>query len=58
MHHAFTTAHSTMSSSYFCIIDEFSIACALEETYILLYDKLDLNWQIPMSCYGMMKHFN
>jgi hypothetical protein len=26
--------------------------------YILLYDKLDLKWQVPMSCYIMMKHFN
>jgi hypothetical protein len=40
------------------IVDDFSIACALEEMYILICDKLDLNWQGPMSRYDMMKHFN
>jgi hypothetical protein len=40
------------------MVDDFSIACKLEETYTKLCDLLDLNWQVPMSRYGMMKHFN
>jgi hypothetical protein len=40
------------------MVDDFSIACTLEETHTKLCDLLDLNWQVPMSRYGMMKHFN
>jgi hypothetical protein len=40
------------------MVDYFSIACKLEETYTKLCDLLDLNWQVHMSRYGMMKHFN
>jgi hypothetical protein len=40
------------------MVDDFSIVCKLEETYTKLCDLLDLNWQVPMSQYGMMKHFN
>jgi hypothetical protein len=40
------------------MVDDFSIACKLEETYTKLCDLLDLNWQVPMSRYDMMKHFN
>jgi hypothetical protein len=40
------------------MVDDFSIACKLEETYTKLCDLLDLNCQVPMSRYGMMKHFN
>jgi hypothetical protein len=40
------------------MVDDVSIACKLEETYTKLCDLLDLNWQVPMSRYGMMKHFN
>jgi hypothetical protein len=38
------------------MVDDFSIACKLEETYSKLCDLLDKNWQVPMSRYGMMKH--
>jgi hypothetical protein len=38
--------------------DDFSTACKLEEIYTKLCDLLDLNWQVSMSRYGMMKHFN
>jgi hypothetical protein len=31
------------------MVDDFSIACKLEETYTKLYELLDLNWQVPMS---------
>jgi hypothetical protein len=40
------------------MVDYFSIACKLEETYTKLCDLLDLNCQVPMPQYGMMKHFN
>jgi hypothetical protein len=40
------------------MVDDFSIACKLEETYTKLCDIVDKNWQVPMSRYGMMKHFN
>jgi hypothetical protein len=53
--------HGTFNNEFILflrIVDDFSILCALEETYILLCDKLDLNWQVPMACYVMMKHFN
>jgi hypothetical protein len=59
--HAPCLYHGTFNNDFILflrIVDDFSIACALEETYILLCDKLDLNWQVPMSRYGMMKHFN
>jgi hypothetical protein len=31
------------------MVDGFSIACNLDETYTKLCDLLDLNWQVPMS---------
>jgi hypothetical protein len=40
------------------MVDDFSIGCKLEETYTKLCEILDNNWQVPMSRYGMMKHFN
>jgi hypothetical protein len=40
------------------MVDDFSIACKFEETYTKLWYLMDLNWQEPMSRYGMMKHFN
>jgi hypothetical protein len=40
------------------MVDDFSIACKLEEMYPKLCDLLDKNWQVSMSLYGMMKHFN
>jgi hypothetical protein len=40
------------------MVDDLSIAWKLEETYTKLCDLLDLNGQVHMSCYGMMKHFN
>jgi hypothetical protein len=40
------------------MVDDFSIAFKLEEIYPKLCDLLDKNWNIPMSIYGMMKHFN
>jgi hypothetical protein len=40
------------------MVDDFSIACKLEETYTKLCDLLDLNWQVHMSLYGMLKNFN
>jgi hypothetical protein len=40
------------------MVDDFSIACRLEEIYTKLCDLLNKNWQVPMSRYGMMKHCN
>jgi hypothetical protein len=40
------------------MVDDFSIACKLEETRSKLCDLLGKNWQVPMSRYGMIKHFN
>jgi hypothetical protein len=40
------------------MVDDFSIACKLEETYTKLCDLMYKNWQVHMSRYGMMKHFN
>jgi hypothetical protein len=38
---------------------DFYIACQLEDNaYTKLCDLLDKNWQVPMSRYDMMKHFN
>jgi hypothetical protein len=59
--HALYLYHGTFNNEFVLflhIVDDFSIVCVLEEMYILLCDKLDLNWQVPMSRYGMMKHFN
>jgi hypothetical protein len=40
------------------MVDDLSIGCKLEETYTKLCNILDKNWQVHMSQYGMMKHFN
>jgi hypothetical protein len=53
--------HGTFNNEFilfFCMVDDFSITCALEQAYTLRYDQLDMNWQVPMSNCGMMKHFN
>jgi hypothetical protein len=39
-------------------IDDFAVGCRSESTYIKLCDALDKHWQVPMTCYGMMKNFN
>jgi hypothetical protein len=39
-------------------VDDFSVGCRSESTYITLCDALDKHWQVPMTRYGMMKHFN
>jgi hypothetical protein len=43
---------------FLCMVEDFSIACKLEEMYSKLCDLLDKNWKVPMSRYDMMKHFN
>jgi hypothetical protein len=40
------------------MVDYLSIACKLEETYYNFCDLLDKNWQVPISLYGTMMHFN
>jgi hypothetical protein len=39
-------------------IDDFSVACWYESTYIALCDAFDKHWTVPMTHYGMMKHFS
>jgi len=39
-------------------VDDFSIACASETTYEALCAKLDTFFQVPMTRYGRMTHFN
>jgi hypothetical protein len=39
-------------------VDDFAVGCRSESTYIKLCDALDKHWQVPMTRYGMMKHFN
>jgi hypothetical protein len=39
-------------------VDDFSVGCRSESTYIKLCDALDKQWQVLMTRYGMMKHFN
>jgi hypothetical protein len=39
-------------------VDDFDVGCRSESTYIKLCDALDKHWQVPMTRYGMMKHFN
>jgi hypothetical protein len=44
--------HGTFNNEFVLflrIIDDFAMACALEETYILLCDELALNWPVPIS---------
>jgi hypothetical protein len=40
------------------MVNNFSIACLLEETYTKLCDLSDKNWKVPILRYNMMKHFN
>jgi hypothetical protein len=39
-------------------VDDFTVGCRSESTYIKLCDALDKHWQVPITRYGMMKHFN
>jgi hypothetical protein len=39
-------------------VDDFSVTCRYESTYIALCDALDKHWTVPMTRYGMMKHFS
>jgi hypothetical protein len=40
------------------MVDDVSISCKLEEIDTKLCDLLYNNWQMPMSQYRMLKHFN
>jgi hypothetical protein len=39
-------------------VDDFSVACSYESTYIALCDTLYKQWKVPMTCYGMMTPFS
>jgi hypothetical protein len=39
-------------------VDDFSVACRYESIYIALCDALEKHRTVPMTCYGMMIHFN
>jgi hypothetical protein len=39
-------------------VDDLAVGCRSESTYIKLCDALDKHWKVPMTRYGMMKHFN
>jgi hypothetical protein len=39
-------------------VDDFAVGCRSESPYIKFCDALDKHWQVPMTRYGMMKHFN
>jgi hypothetical protein len=40
------------------MVDDFSIACKQRRTYDILCDKLDTHWDLPMTRYGRMTHYN
>jgi hypothetical protein len=59
--HALCVYHGTFNDEFVLflrLVNNFSIGSRLEETYTKLCDMLDKNWQVPMSRYGMMKHFH
>jgi hypothetical protein len=59
--HAQCFYHGTFNGEFVLLlrmVDDFFIACKLEEMYSKLCDLLDKDWQVPMLRYGIMKHFN
>jgi hypothetical protein len=59
--HAPCLSQGTFNNNYVLFlrqVDDFSVGCRSDSTYIKLCDALDKHWQVPMSRYGTMKHCN